>query len=254
MPHDKNGAELAVGDKVTVEAVVKEIQTGEEYCNVSLETSEPMHPAETKTPICLNTRQVVKLVLMIILSVMLSFGVKAQTSTNAPGTFFNSIQNYLTSFNTNLDSTFGNERAAVWTGADSIQGGSVSMANALGISYDLKRFANRSDTNLFSTSISAESVTRNSGIAGTLVSEQLGLGLNIIVHDVKLTGYLDGGYDLALKPESFNQVIQTRDRLYGEVGIRVAKALTTHTYTGVGIAAQFPRNSQVFSWIAGFNF
>lgn len=86
MPHDKNGAELAIGDKVTVEAVVKEIQTGEEYCNVSLETSEPMHPAETKTPICLNTRQVVKLVLMLILAVMLTLGVKAQDLITTNGT------------------------------------------------------------------------------------------------------------------------------------------------------------------------
>ena len=180
----------------------------------------------------------------------------AQTSTNATptGNFFNTVEGYFTSFNTDLDSTFGAERADIFTGVDSIQGGSVALANSLGVSYDVLRFANKANTNLFSTALAIESVTRNSGIAGTLVSEQVGVGLSFIIHDVKLTGYLDGGYDFARQPDAIGQTLKTGDRLYGEIGLRAFKALTTHTYGGVGVGAQVPRNCQVFSAFVGFNF
>lgn len=60
MPHDKNGKALAEGDKVIVRATVKQIHAGEEYCNVGLETDEPMFPSEHKTSITLNAKQVEK--------------------------------------------------------------------------------------------------------------------------------------------------------------------------------------------------
>ena len=73
MPHDKNGQLLAVGDKVTIEAVVTSVQTGEEYCNVGVETIEPMFPGEHKTGITLNAKQVIKAVVAAIVAfVMLS--------------------------------------------------------------------------------------------------------------------------------------------------------------------------------------
>lgn len=59
MPHDKNGQVLAVGDWVSVPCRVASISTGEEYCNVGLETTEPMFPGEQKNSISLNAKQVV---------------------------------------------------------------------------------------------------------------------------------------------------------------------------------------------------
>ena len=153
-------------------------------------------------------------------------------STNSVGSFFGTVQSYFTSFNTNLDTTFASERGSIWTGVDSIQGGAVPLANSLGVSYNVWK------------SISVESVTRNSGIAGTVVSEQGGVGLSFVVHDTKLTGYADLGYALG----------EPKEKLYGEIGLRIFKALTTHTFAGVGIGAQLPANRQVFSAIAGFTF
>lgn len=60
MPHDKNGTELKVGDTVQVAAKVLSIQPTEDYCNLSLETVEPMYPGDTKSSLTLNAKQVVK--------------------------------------------------------------------------------------------------------------------------------------------------------------------------------------------------
>lgn len=58
--HDKFGRELKAGDKVLIPCVVKETYATEEYCNVALETIDPMPPYEAKNAIVLNTKQVVK--------------------------------------------------------------------------------------------------------------------------------------------------------------------------------------------------
>ena len=60
MPHDKNGQVLEVGDRVTVLCEVKTIYLTEEFCNVGLETVEPMFPGEHKSGVTLNAKQVVK--------------------------------------------------------------------------------------------------------------------------------------------------------------------------------------------------
>jgi hypothetical protein len=60
MPHDKNGAELKVGDRVLVEATVKQIHLTEEFCNVGLETVEPMFPGTHLLAMTLNAKQVTK--------------------------------------------------------------------------------------------------------------------------------------------------------------------------------------------------
>lgn len=60
MPHDQNGNLLTVGDYVLVPARVKEVYSGEEYCNVQLETALPMYPGESKSGMTLNAKQVVK--------------------------------------------------------------------------------------------------------------------------------------------------------------------------------------------------
>lgn len=66
MPHDKNGAPLKVGDKVTVECEVTSVQPGTDYCNLSVKTVEPMHPGKEATTITLNTKQVVKAVVFVL--------------------------------------------------------------------------------------------------------------------------------------------------------------------------------------------
>jgi hypothetical protein len=58
MPHDKNGALISEGDKVLVRCTVKSVTPGEEYCNVTLETVEPMYPSTNKDTIVLNAKQV----------------------------------------------------------------------------------------------------------------------------------------------------------------------------------------------------
>jgi len=58
MPHDMNGNVLKAGDAVVVPCTVKEIQTGEEYCNVTLETNFVLYPGDARTSIVLNARQV----------------------------------------------------------------------------------------------------------------------------------------------------------------------------------------------------
>lgn len=62
MPHDKNGELISVRDHVTVEFVVTAVSTGEEQCNVNLESVEGMPPNGYKTSLgAINTRQTVKL-------------------------------------------------------------------------------------------------------------------------------------------------------------------------------------------------
>lgn len=60
MPHDKNGQLLQVGDVVNLLCKVKHINTENEYCNLSLETVEPMYPGDYKTAISVNSKQVIK--------------------------------------------------------------------------------------------------------------------------------------------------------------------------------------------------
>lgn len=60
MPHDRNNQELKAGDRVNIACVVKEVHTGTDYCNITLETVEPMYPGNHKTTLVLNTKQVEK--------------------------------------------------------------------------------------------------------------------------------------------------------------------------------------------------
>lgn len=162
----------------------------------------------------------------------------AQINTNAPaappatsGTFFDSVTGYFSTLNPELAGTFTN-RGTFWTSIDSIQGGASPLANEIGLSYGVWKM------------VSLEGVFRNSGVAGTIVDYQGGIGLSFNVVDVRLTAYADGGYGQA----------ETSDKTYGEVGVRVMKALTTHTFAGVGIAAQLPANRQILSAFVGFTF
>ncbi len=59
MPHDRDGRVINPGDTVLVPCRVLVVHNGEEYCNVDLETSQPMYPGDSRTKIVLNARQVV---------------------------------------------------------------------------------------------------------------------------------------------------------------------------------------------------
>jgi len=167
--------------------------------------------------------------------VLLASAVAASAQTNS-GSFFNTVSGYFTTFNPSLTNTFA-AKTTLWTGVDSQQGSGSSLANEIGASY-----------NVYGP-LSLESVTRDGGVSGTLVSEQFGLGLNFIVVDTRLTLYGDAGYKLDSPTGS-----KFQDNLYGEIGIRVAKALTEHTFAWVGIGAQFPTKAQVFEGGVGFTF
>lgn len=58
MPHDSDGRELKVGDVVHVPCIITAIQPTNEYCNVNMETIEPMFPGTYKSTFTLNAKQV----------------------------------------------------------------------------------------------------------------------------------------------------------------------------------------------------
>jgi hypothetical protein len=58
MPHDRTGQPIEVGGEVTVSFRVQAVQSGDEYCNVTLESVERMYPGEHKTVLNVNARQV----------------------------------------------------------------------------------------------------------------------------------------------------------------------------------------------------
>lgn len=59
MPHTKDGVEVKKGDTLFVPVVVMSVQSGTEYCNVTVETAEPMFPSNTPTCLTFNTKQLV---------------------------------------------------------------------------------------------------------------------------------------------------------------------------------------------------
>lgn len=172
-------------------------------------------------------------VVLILTVVLFATIARAQTT---PPTFFNSVESYFSSFNTNLDSTFATERLEIAIGVDSVQSGVTPLANTLRISYTVYQPSNSV------TALSLENVVDNSGVAGTIVSEQFGVGFSFIIHDTKLTGYADALYEF-----------KTHD-IMAEIGLRVEKALTTHTFAGIGLGVVVPRNEQKFQAFTGFTF
>lgn len=58
--HDRDGRPLEVGDVVNVPCKITSIvSNSEHYCNVNVETVEPMYPGDSKTSISLNAKQTV---------------------------------------------------------------------------------------------------------------------------------------------------------------------------------------------------
>lgn len=188
---------------------------------------------------------------IITVALMALCGVVSAQTTNQPPSgltdFGNTVFGYFTEFNTNLDTTFRDNRFELWIGVDAVQGNQAPLQNSIGLSYDVWRPTPATNATTY-TAVGIEDEIRNTGVAGSVQSDQLGLNFSVIVHDVKLTGYLDGGYDLTENGVRFS------NRLFGEVGLRARKAVGTHFYMGVGIGAQFPRNAQVLTAFTGATF
>ena len=165
---------------------------------------------------------------------------KTSAQTNSQQNILQTAKGYLTTFNPTLTSTFDPaKRLDVWTGAEQNQGNTT--AADLGIELKVYSFGSAATLPY----LSMESVTKNAGIAGTILGTQAGVGLNFVYIDTKLTGYADGGYDFL------------NARPYVEIGVRIKKALTDNTYAGIGLALPIERdftgrpNIVVFS---GFTF
>lgn len=174
---------------------------------------------------------------MFALMAILALPVVAQTNTPPQDAkqFYQTAMDWVTKFNPDLDGSFTNNHGQLYMGVDNLQGSAANLADDIGISYKIWK------------SISLESNTRTTGIAGTILSEGFGFGLNFPIHDAQLTLYAEGVANLY-------KGVATSDRFCGEIGLRLQKALTTRTFAYIGIAAQLPKNAQVFSAGAGFTF
>ena len=175
---------------------------------------------------------------LILLAVaLLSLTGYSQTNGFAPmdnASFYASAQGYFTSFNPEFEGTFTNNAGSAWTGVVSVQGAGVPLQNEIGISYKIYK------------AMQAEVIIRDSGVAGVLVSVGGGIGFTKVVHDVKLTLALDGGVNLARAVRG--------DKAFGEVVIRIQKALTKNTFAGISAAVEFPRGNRAFQAFTGFVF
>ena len=158
--------------------------------------------------------------------------------TNAPsGSFFGSVGNYLTGSNPNLPIR---GKAEITLGM-AYQAG-VNIASDFGIKYKF------TGTN---SGFYAESVTRNAGVAGVIVSEEAGGGYYIIpatTPDIELSGGLLGGYRFDTGSPAIAAYLDVR------------KSLTVNTYAGVRIGYEWDSTKQtaqaapVISAETGFTF
>jgi hypothetical protein len=176
---------------------------------------------------------------LFILSAPLVLPFFASAQTNLPpvdnSTFFASALSYFSSFNPAYEETFHSNNFAAWTGLSSVQGAGVPLQNEIGLSWAVVK-----------ETLAVEAVLHDSGVAGTIVNLQGGLAVNKIVHDVKLTAFAHGGYNISKDVRG--------DKAYAALGIRVSKALTLHTFAGIGAAVRLPRGDREFTAFTGFVF
>jgi hypothetical protein len=168
----------------------------------------------------------------------------ATTNTNTPPpvdnpqTFFGTVGNYLTTSNPNLPIR---GRAEIALGM-AYQSG-VNIASDFSARYKLSVTTN-SDSGVL-----LESVTRNAGINGVIVSEQAGLGyyyLPSTTPDIELSAGLLGGYRFDTRSAAFTAYLDAR------------KSLTPNTFAGLRIAFEHDGsgspNAPVLTAYTGFTF
>jgi hypothetical protein len=147
---------------------------------------------------------------IIGLFALLALPLAAQT--NTPQSFFTTATSWLTSQDTN-STTFLSDTVDLWAGADYQSG--VAMDANFGAEVPIYK------------SIAVESVTRNAGIAGTIVSQQAGLCFNIVHYDIKFLAGLDFGYSFVQKDEFVAPFLQ------------LEKAMTQNTFAYIRLEQQF---------------
>jgi len=158
-----------------------------------------------------------KIVLASALAAALaSLPARSQTNTPPQATFFNSLAQYFSAFDTN-SATFRADTADVWVGADTVNNQNLAA------SFGIEILPFHPSTNNLLAALSFESVTRNATVAGVIISEQAGAGFNFTHFDTRLTGYVDAGYRFDARQS------------YVAPGLRVKKALTDNTYAGVAL-------------------
>lgn len=166
-----------------------------------------MKPAKSIFHLTLNSLRVCAPVAIIgILCLFAGSNAMCQTNTAAPPqNFFQSVQEYFTSANTNYTWTGNTFEFAV--GADYMS--SVNWANYLDVQYDAGNFG-------------IEAKMRNAGIAGTVDSVQAGIEYTLIqYYSVKMEAGVIGGYDL----ERNSAIIEPK--------LTVRSKLTPNTFAGV---------------------
>jgi hypothetical protein len=163
----------------------------------------------------------------------------AQTTTNsAPQQFYTMAFQYFTSFDTNLLTFQTNYHGCAWAGADYQSG--VNVASSLGLEYGVYKSA------------VVESVTRNAAIAGTILSQQIDLGLSYTLFDTQLTG--GAGLDY-----NFANAGSTRQGVNAVLFAEVKKAMTQSTFAGLRLETDIPFRkaaapTPVLSVFVGFKF
>jgi hypothetical protein len=172
---------------------------------------------------------------LVLSALTVCLAAKAQTNI-VTQPFYSTVTGWFSSQNTNLASTFATDKVDVNIGAAYVN--NVNTASTLGIEY------------LIARPLSLEEETYNAGIAGTILAQEAGFGLNASVVDMRFTGHIDVGYNF--------QDVQT----YLKGGIRVKKALTENTFTGLDLSADYIFNnngtrkslSPTIEIFAGFKF
>lgn len=164
-----------------------------------------------------------------------SLRLQAQTATNAPQTFFGTVQTYLTAHDPTL-TPFVTDKFFAYTGVEYVSG--VTTANVVGADLDLWK-ASTLTTAASQYSLSAPTAAtptvsgltlglcgtiRNEGVAGTIDTAEFGGEAGYVIGtDAKIIGRVTGGYELITHK--------------GYIGVEaeIRKAMTKHTFLGAAI-------------------
>lgn len=160
--------------------------------------------------------------LIIGFALALAISAKAQVTNDVPTLppqhVFDVAMQYFTSFDTSLASTWTNHHGTFFAAAEFEQG--AHAGSQLGLSYSIYK------------GFGARGTVHFADLTGATKRLDLGIEYGYNIVDVKLSGYIVGGFDE-----------QTR-KGYCEVGVTVAKALTQHTYVFTGLAGIIERSAQ----------
>jgi opacity protein-like surface antigen len=158
------------------------------------------------------------------------------TTISNPQSFFGTVGSYFTTSNTNLPFK---GKAEIGLGL-AYQSG-VNIASDFDARY---KFAVTTNSGVI-----LESVTRNAGVGGIIVSEQAGVGYYYIpsaTPDIELSAGLLGGYRFDVSQGAFTAYLDAR------------KSLTANTFAGVRLAYEYDGSaspsSPVLTAYTGFTF